>query len=316
MAGEETRPAGKRQAGKRQAGKRQVSNRQSLAAELRRVRDLAGISGRDLAHRIGISQSKVSRIESGASVPSAPEVAAWAEAAGAPAETRQLLATLTEAVFTEVHTWRTVLDGRTHLQDDIGELESRTGKILTFQPSLIPGLLQTAEYARRVFTLFDPPYPERDIPDALAGRLDRQLALFDENREFGFLITEAALRWRPGPPELLLAQFDRIASLSTLSNVSIGLIPHAARAITSTAHSFVIFESRGKAHGDGHDKDHELPDSVVTVETIHANLTINDPESVALYRRRWSLLAQMAIYGGEARAFLTTVGSGVLAAEL
>jgi len=294
MAGEETGPFGKRQ---------------SLAAELRRARDLAGISGRDLAHRIGISQSKISRIESGASVPSAPEVAAWADAVGAPDETRLLLASLTEAAFTEVHTWRAVLDGRSHLQDDIQELESRTGKILAFQPSLIPGLLQTAEYARRVFTLFDPPYPERDIPDALASRLDRQLALFDENREFGFLITEAALRWRPGPPELLLAQFDRIASLSTLSNVSIGLIPHAARAITSTAHSFVIFESRGKAHGD------ELPDSVVTVETIHANLTINDPESVALYRRRWSLLAQMAIYGAEARAFLATVSSGVLAAE-
>ena len=53
----------------------------------------------------------------------------------------------------------------------------------------------------------------------------------------------------------------------------------------------------------------------MTVETIHANLTINDPESVGLYRQRWSLLEQMAIYGDEARAFLACLHASVQAAE-
>ena len=293
-------------------GVESLGKRQRLAAELRRARDLAGISGRDLAQRIGISQSKVSRIESGTAIPSAPEVTAWANAVDVPDEVKELLAALTEAVFTEVHTWRSALQSQPHLQDDIQELETRAGRICIYQPSVIPGLLQTAEYARRVFSLFQPPYAEGDIPAAVAGRLDRQLALFEEERQFDFLITEAALCWRPGPPALLLAQFDRIASLSTLSNVSIGLIPHASRAVTSGAHSFIILEPQGREH-DGTQA--SAGAAAVTVETIHASLTINDPESVGLYRQRWSLLEQMAIYGDEARTFLACLRASVRAAE-
>jgi transcriptional regulator with XRE-family HTH domain len=285
--------------------------RQYLASELRRARDLAGLSGRELAQRVGISQSKVSRIESGTTVPTAPEVAAWSEAVAASPETRQLLTTLTESVFTEVDTWRSALAGRAHMQDDVMQLEGRSERVLSFQPSLVPGLLQTAEYARRVFALFQPPYAENDLAAALATRLDRQLAIFDEKKEFCFLITEAALRWRPGPVSQLRAQVDRISSLSTLSNIRIGLIPSGVPALTSIAHSFVIFElgdAELRAASDG-------PGNIVTVEAIHANLTINDPESVALYRARWSLLSQMAIYGDEARAFLAGLSLSIERAQ-
>jgi len=294
-------------------GAEPLSNRRRLAAELHRVRDLAGISGRELAHRIGISQSKVSRIESGTAIPSAPEVTAWAEAVAASAETKRLLTALTEAAFTEVHPWRAVLKDRLHLQDDIQELENRAGKVRTFQPSVIPGLLQTAEYARRLFSVIDPPYAESDIPAAVAARLDRQLALFEEHRKFEFLITEAALRWRPGPSTLLQAQFDRIESLRTLSNVSIGLIPHAVLARACTSHSFAIFEL---ADVGGHDTDgEEAPNAIVTVETVHANLVVSNPDSVGLYQARWHRLEQMAIYGDEIRAFLSGVGHSVRALE-
>jgi transcriptional regulator with XRE-family HTH domain len=294
-----------------------LSKRRYLASELRRVRDLAGISGRELAQRIGVSQSKVSRIESGTALPSIPEVRAWTAAAEASTETVELLIALTEAAFTEVHTWRTIMQGRTHMQDDIQELENRADIIRTFQPSVIPGLLQTAEYARRVLTLFQPPYAESDIPAAVGARLDRQLALFEEHRKFEFLITEAALRWRPGPPVLLQAQFDRIISLSTLSNLSIGLIPHAVRAVACTSHAFVIFALRDENPSIADDTpEDEASSAVVTVETVHANLTVSDPDSVALYRSRWHSLEQMAVYGDEARAFLTGVGRDIQASEL
>lgn len=297
-------------------GAEPLSNRRRLAAELHRVRDLAGISGRELAHRIGISQSKVSRIESGTAIPSAPEVTAWAQAVAAGDETKRLLAALTEAAFTEVHPWRAVLKDRLDLQDDIQELENHAARVCMFQPSVIPGLLQTAEYARRVFSLIDPPYAESDIPAAVAARLDRQLALFEEHRKFEFLITEAALRWRPGPSVLLQAQFDRIESLSTLSNVSIGLIPHAILARACTSHSFALFELADENPADTRDVDgEEAVSAIVTVETIHANLVVSDPDSVALYQARWRRLEQMAIYGDDIRAFLTGVGQSVRASE-
>ncbi len=277
------------------------SKRERLGAELRRARELAGLSGRQLAQRIGISQSKVSRAESGSALLSLPEVAAWAAATGASHEVADLLSALTEAVYTEVHNWGSLLEERPHIQGDIQDLENRARRVLTFSPSLVPGILQTAEYARRVFTMFKPPYLEQEIPEVLAARLDRQLALFAGRQRFEFLITEAALRWRPGPSPLLLAQLDRITSLSTLENVSVGVIPLDVEAVAYTSHTFLLFEMAEREEGD----------AMALVETIHANLVVNDPQSIALYRARWSLLAQMARYGDAARDFLAAIGSDI-----
>lgn len=265
---------------------------QRLASELRRLRDLSGLSGRQLAQRMGTNQSKVSRIESGAVMPSLPEVTAWAAAVGASNAARDTLMVLTEAAFTEVQSWRDALRSRSHTQDEIQALESRARMLRTFQPSVVPGMLQTAEYARRVFSLFRAPLSESDIPAAVAGRLNRQLALYETERKFAFLITEGAMRWRPGPPELMLAQLDRIASISTLENVSLGVIPLAAPAFTMLTHAFVIF--------DGWDPQ----DSLVSVETIHAQLIVKSPEDVAQYQQRWDQLSQMAITGDKAREFI------------
>lgn len=278
-------------------GRESRTKRQRLAAELRRLRDLAGISGRDLAQRMQISQSKVSRIESGATLPSLPEVMAWADAVGM-AETSEWLTALTEAAFTEVHTWRAALQRQPHLQGEIQEWEARAQTSRTFQPSVVPGLLQTAEYARRTFQMSPVPYAQADIAAAVAGRLERQLSLFRDDKRFNFLITEAALRWCPGPSKLMIPQLDRIASLSTLDNVSIGLIPHRGQALTFMSHSFVIY-----------DHQNDDLDTFVEVETIHANLIINDPGDVALYENRWSLLSQMAILDGQVRQLLAALAA-------
>jgi transcriptional regulator with XRE-family HTH domain len=270
-----------------------------LAGELRRLRDLSGLSGRELARRIGTSQSKVSRIESGAAIPSLPEVTAWASAVGAPPAVQDSLVSLTEAAFTEVQTWRDALRSRPHAQDDIRMLETRAAMMRTFQPSVVPGMLQTAEYARRVFSLFHASFAASDIPAAVASRLNRQLALYEPEKKFAFLITEAAMRWRPGPAELLLAQLDRVASVSTLDNVTVGVIPLAAEAVTMLTHAFVIYEGRNEN------------DALVSVETVHANLIVDDLDDIALYRKRWDRLQEMAITGDEARRFIRALGSGL-----
>jgi transcriptional regulator with XRE-family HTH domain len=269
------------------------TGREQLAAELRRVRDLAGVSGRDLAQRVGISQSKVSRIESGTVVPSLPEVTAWGKELGVPVETQGRLTTLLEAAYNEVRPWGSVLR-RGNVQNSVREEESTATRMHVFQPSVVPGLLQTAEYARRVIAMFHRQYSDSEPAAEIASRLERQLALYDTNRRFEFLITEAALRWRPGPGPLLLAQLDRIASISTLENVSIGLIPLGIEATTLTTHGFVMFET-------------EEHDEWVAVETIHADVKVAAPDHLEVYRSRWSLLRQMALFGDEAQEFLNRI---------
>lgn len=276
--------------------------RRRLATELRLLRDLNGVTGRELARRIGISQSKVSRIEAGTVLPSTAEVAAWARAAGAADETQRLLEALTDAARTEAETWQAALEGRPHLQDEILEREAAARRARTFQPAVVPGLLQTSAYAQRVLTMFKAQVPQTSVAAAVAARLDRQLALYEDDKEFEFLITEAALRWRPGPVRLLLAQYDRIATVSTLDAVSIGIIPFAVEAETVLSHGFALY--------DGAEPD---PAPFVLVETDHAWLTVSAPDDVALYQDRWSSLRKMARFGDEAREFLRGLAAEIRA---
>ncbi|MGY2148853.1 helix-turn-helix domain-containing protein [Nocardia gipuzkoensis] len=267
--------------------------REELASQLRRLRELAGVSGRQLARRLDISQSRLSRIETGSSVPSLPQVAAWCAELGVSNEVREALIRLTEGAHSEITQWRPALSVRAHLQDDVQAREESAHKISSFQPSLVPGLLQTAEYARRVFSLFQLPYATEGLSAAVAARLHRQHVLYNVDKRFDFLIAEAALRWRPGPAHILLAQLDRVASISTLENVSIGFIPQDVELTTTIPHGFVIYDSED--------------DSTVSFETIHASILVRSSEDVKLYRERWDLLRQMAIYDQPAQDLIAAL---------
>jgi transcriptional regulator with XRE-family HTH domain len=278
-------------------GDQTQAKRLRLGSELRHLRDLAGLSGRDLAQRIGVSQSKISRIESGRTVPSQPDVAEWARATGASDDRREWLVAMTDAVFTEVRPYRGAGGPTSLLQAETQDREQRARLIRTFQPSVVPGLLQTADYARRVYSLAQPT-PDHPVAPAVAARMDRQTLLYEEGRRFEFLITEPALRWRPVAVGSMVAQLDRLGALSTLDNVSIGVIPHGRRAMAPAPHAFIVY-----AANDG-----DL-DDLVEVETLHANLIVNDLDDVAIYQQKWSMLCRSAIFGNEVRGFVAALSA-------
>ena len=211
--------------------------RRRLANELRVLRDLSGVSGRDLAERIGISQSKVSRIEAGIAQPSIAEVTEWTRAVDAADETQRLLDALAEIARSEVETWQAVMEGRPQVQDELRERRLRCA-------ALAPSSRRSCRaFCRRPRThsacsQCSSRCPADSVAAAVAARIDRQLALYEEGKKFEFLVTEAALRWRPGPPRLMVAQLDRVATVSTLDNVSIGQIPFSAEADTVYSHGF------------------------------------------------------------------------------
>ncbi len=267
--------------------------RSRLAEELRRLRVLAGMSGRGLGERISISQSKISRIESGQTLPSLPEVARWAQAVSADPSALELCTALTKAAFTEVQSWRLALAQRPHLQGDIQAREDAARVTSVFEASLVPGLLQTAGYAQLVFGLAAIPYSPTHLAAAVAGRMQRQLALYDEEKEFAFLITEAALRWRPGPPALQRTQLDRVLAVSTLDNVTVGIVALHAPARTFISHSYAIYQA-GDAEAS----------AFVETEMVHAGLVASDPDHVQLYQKHWAELTQMAVFGDAARRLL------------
>jgi transcriptional regulator with XRE-family HTH domain len=276
--------------------------RQYLGAELGRLRRLAGIGGRELASRVGISQSKVSRIETGAAVPTMPEVEAWAVAVGASTEARDSLLRLTEAAHGDVQAWREAFeDDRASLQDETRAYEASARTIRNFHPAIVPGLLQTAEYTRHVLDAVNVDPEEmrsHDHAAAVAGRLRRQEALYDESRTFEFLMTEAALRWHSHDSGLVRPQLDRIRSVSTLRNVWIGIIPAGALVRGVPEHNFQLYEDR--------DDDR---DPVVRIELVHARVTVTDPKDVAIYQQQFSRFRAVALDGDGARDFLTDLAA-------
>jgi hypothetical protein len=139
----------------------------------------------------------------------------------------------------------------------------------------------------------EPPYGPDRLAAAVAARLERHLLLHDPRRSFDFLITESALRWRPSTPAMLAAQIDRISSLSTLSNVAVGVLPFAIQAAVPYSHAFTIYEPAD-------DED----DVSVNVEMIHANLQVFRESDVVAFRRRWSALDRSAVHGDDARTIL------------
>jgi transcriptional regulator with XRE-family HTH domain len=272
------------------------AQRTRLGNELRRLRTLSGLSGADLGRQVKVSQKTISRIERGEALPSLPQITAWARATSAPDDRLPVLTGLLEAAVNEVSTFREKLtSGLAAVQLGIGELEATAVTIRNFQAGVIPGLLQTAEYARRILDMANI-QNDADVAAAVAARLDRQQILYEKTRRFEFLITEAALRWHPGAPELLTAQLDHVSAVGTLDTIELGVIPADAEMHTITRCSFIVYEDRN---------DGEPP--VVAVEVPHALLYASDADDVELYRDQLALFRQSAIYGPDALAFIRSI---------
>jgi transcriptional regulator with XRE-family HTH domain len=271
--------------------------RQQLGAELRRLRALAGVSGRQLAQRTGLSQSKVSRIERGDALASVPELTQWLACSAATDRLDDLIAA-TEAALNETDSWNDFQRATSfeEMQQQVQQREAAARTQCSFLPTMVPGLLQTAEYARLVFALSDVT-GQQDHAAAVQRRLDRQRVLYDPSHTFEFVLTEAALRWRPGPPVVLVEQLDRIASLATLSNVTVGVVPMEAEARAIPWHGFTLNEEV------------EEGEPFVQVETVHAYLTVSRRDDVELYRRQFAALREAALTGDQFSTLLAAVRS-------
>ncbi len=251
--------------------------REQLAASLRALRQRAGLTGEELAGQTGLSQPKVSRIETGRSLPNLGEVRAWAQATGASEEELGELAALLEQLATSATSWRILHRlGLAGKQQEIRQLEQQARRITTFQPVMVPGLLQTADYARRVI---ETAYQPGDVGRAVAARLERQSILYDQTKQFDFLITESALRWRPRGVDMR-PQVDRLISVASLPNVTLMVIPLGEAPIPHL-HPFVMW---GLEEG-----------VIVSVETYSAELWVREAADVARYREVWERAAEGAV---------------------
>jgi hypothetical protein len=206
------------------------------------------------------------------------------------------LLSLLEAAATTATTWRRLHRlGLVHKQQEIAALEQRCSVIRVFQPVMVPGLLQTAEYARRVM-LQGNPSDREDIAEAIEKRMERARVLYDQRKEFEFLLTEGALRWRPGSTELMAVQYDRVMQLASLSNVRLGIIPQDIEAPDAFLHPFQVFEGEER---------------LISVETYTVELMVADESDIAVYLQVLERFRPVALWDQEAVPFISRLARGL-----
>lgn len=259
-----------------------------MGARLRELRRSARLTGRQLAEQLGWHPSKVSKIESGRQTASEADVTAWARTCGAATELPDLLAGLRVIDDQYVEFRRMFRGGQRARQLEIGQLEEEVDIVRNFEPAFVPGLLQTPGYARvRMAEGLEGLGAPDDVDEAVTARLQRQQVLYRSNRRHHFVITEAVLRYRACPPEVLAEQLDRLVAATTLGTIRLGVIPFEQPLPVAPVHGFHLYGER-----------------VAFVEHLTGELKLTQPRELRAYLSAFAQLGSVARYGAAARALI------------
>jgi transcriptional regulator with XRE-family HTH domain len=263
--------------------------REALGIRLRELRRDAPLTGKQLAERNGWHPSKVSKIEGGKQTPVDADLQAWAGSCGQPGIALELITSLRTLESHYVEHRRLFSTGMSAQQRAFSELEDETALVRNFENVFVPGLLQTPEYARyRLAEGVEYDGAPDDLDEAVGVRMQRQQILYRTGKRFHFVITEAVLRYRLCPPEVMLGQLDRLVTLSTMPTIRFGIIPFEAKLPLAPVHGFWLMDER-----------------VVIVENFTASQNLTQVSEVSAYVRIFDQFASAARYDSDARSVTT-----------
>jgi len=208
----------------------QLNRPGGLAERLYGLRQAAGLRTGELAEVLGWGPPKVSKIQRGQQRPTVTDIEAWAKACGQPEATSELLDLLAEVDAVHWRWQHRLSRGQAAVQEDLDTAVRAATSIRSVQVAVLPGLLQTAGYARGTITMFKTitGTGTEDVEATVAARMLRQDVLTDPGREFEFVITENILRRRVGGAEVMRGQLDRLLRLSELPHITIAVFPDDA----------------------------------------------------------------------------------------
>lgn len=267
-------------------GQKSTIRSRELGDQLRHAMEVAQLSGKVAAARLGWSETKVSRLLTGHQAPvKEADVASLLTLCGVKGDEKDRLLDLAKEY-----------NQRNWLQQHIAKLpeqlrtlihhENRATRITAFDVIRIPGLLQTSDYARalveRVVTV-----PSDEVESRVQARMGRQTIFSQERRpNFTFFVHEFALRLPVGGHEVMSEQLHQLLRLGVRHYITIRVIPISFGAITALDSSCRLIEF-----------DEMVP--VVYVEEQTAGNFMEDPAAVAAYRKIFGALADCSLSEGE-----------------
>ncbi|WP_432193453.1 helix-turn-helix domain-containing protein [Streptomyces sp. bgisy027] len=281
--------------------------RRKLGAELRALRTGAGLTSGEAARLAGWHQSKVSRIETGASGVKPPDVRLLLDVYGVEdAQLRELLLVLagSDEGGGRHHWWHAYRGVLPPTYRDFISLESQASAMRTLETSVVPGLLQTPEYARAV-TRAAVGGLDGDADDRLdalvAVRLARQDVLrADPPLKLSAVLDEAVLRREIGGPEVMARQLSRLMEAAQLPQVRLQVLPFRAGEHVGITGPFVIFSFSSTSDLD-----------VVVLDHLTSSLYLERKEDLQAYTEAFNTLRIHALSPEESLDYIAALGGGV-----
>jgi transcriptional regulator with XRE-family HTH domain len=268
--------------------------RRRLSAELRRLRTGAGKTAEDVGRSLGWSKAKVSRYELAQSRLKPTDVARLLDYYGVLGSHRERLLALAEEA-THKGWWEAYSDVWTEDHLAFIGLEAEAVSLLEWQINVIPGLLQTEQYAREVLSGYD----EVAVisPQAITRRLETRLIrqqILTREQPLGYvaLLDESVLRRQRGNRSVMRTQLQRLAAVSELQNVTIQILPldenHGL-----TVDSFSILQFGDLEETSLHD--------VVSIDHLSNELYVEGDTDTHQFRLAFKHLTEEALAPDESR---------------
>ncbi|CAM3628970.1 helix-turn-helix transcriptional regulator [Kibdelosporangium persicum] len=258
---------------------RQNVNSRGIGMELARHRRVADMTLEQVSRQLGMSVSTLSRLENGKREPTSEEVAGILAVLGVTGGDRQHLLQQVRCIS---H-FGMVLGKAGPRTRTYQAFEAEAVAITNFELSLVPGLAQTADYARAVISAVRVNASRADVEARVSQRMSRKAVLTRKRPpQVNLLMTELALRQPIGGPKVMANQIRSLVALADQENVSLHVIPATVPAHAGLGGSFVLFDFA----------DHP---TLVFIEALTTGLYRDDPDDVATYRLQVENLDAVAL---------------------
>ena len=209
-----------------------------LGRDLRKLREAKGLTGEEVAKSVRCSSSRISRIESGEIKPRAGDVMELLVAYGVPLDAEPGSSLLAQARDLREDGWWQRVGGKyaTYIA-----YETEAVELKNYEPTLVPGLLQTERYARAVNIIGREVDPDT-VNQRVATRMTRQEVLHRQPTPLRLkaILSEAALRTEVGGPDVLRDQLAHLVTISELPNVTIQVLRFEAGAHLAITSGFAL----------------------------------------------------------------------------
>jgi transcriptional regulator with XRE-family HTH domain len=266
-----------------------------LGQELRRLRELKGMTAEEVAERLLVSQSKISRLENGRRSISQRDVR---DLCGVyEVEDHRIVDSLMQMAKDSRQ------QGWWHAFGDIPYsvyigLETDAASLRVYEPQVVPGLLQTRQYAEALISGALPESGTTDIEKRVSVRLRRQERIRDAEHPLRMwaVIDEAALRRQVGGRQLMREQLEHLVELSQQPHVTVQVLPFEMGAHPGVNGQYAILEFPDTSDS-----------SVVYIEGVTSDLYLEKANDVQKYSVMYEHLRAQALNVEQTRQFIASI---------